>query len=145
VAACGDTVCVPLAATAPIPWSMETLVAPVADHVRVAESPYAIVAGLPVKVITGFAPGTERVSANVWEAPLEVAEIVAVPGAVKVPVVALKVAELHPPLIVTLAGTVTAGLSLLSAIVSAAGASGRVTVQMDVAFDPSVLGVQVSV
>ncbi|MBA7582403.1 hypothetical protein ES708_24331 [subsurface metagenome] len=52
----GDTDCVPLLSTSPIPWSMVTVVAPVTLQDKVADSPDMISVGLALNsVMTGGA------------------------------------------------------------------------------------------
>lgn len=53
----GDTDREPLTLTSPIPWSIETLVAPVEVQERVEDWPLSIVLGLADKVTVGAAAG----------------------------------------------------------------------------------------
>ena len=53
----GDTDREPLVLTSPIPWLMDTLVAPVVVHDSVDDWPLSIVAGLADRVAVGAAAG----------------------------------------------------------------------------------------
>lgn len=59
--AVGLTSCEPLAATAPMPLSIETDVAFVVVHVRVLDWPWGMVVGLAENVMVGWAAWTVRV------------------------------------------------------------------------------------
>jgi hypothetical protein len=61
VVAVGVTVLLLVAVTVPMPWSIETEVAPVTFHCRVEDWPVVIVIGLAVKLVIAGTPAWARV------------------------------------------------------------------------------------
>ena len=126
-----------------------TLVPP-AGAALVRVTVQALVAAEPrvvgVQVSEASATGADKVNETVWEALPRVAVSTAVPFALMVPAVAVKLAEVAPATTVTVAGTLRAGLLLDSpTLVPPAGAAlVRVTVQALVAAEPKVVGLQVT-